>query len=189
VPTKDKKYNVWVGTVRIKGFPFKKKRGFKTKAEARKWENMIKASYKEMKLRSELLHETHKADFLSSEGMNQFKFLSEKYSHFLSNPYNTLPDLIEEIFRDFDLPYTYNDIKKIVRRKKNTKVPVSLRTKIMKRDGHRCVLCGATAEDAQLHVDHIISTDRGGLTEERNLRTLCAKCNFGKSNKPFLMTG
>jgi hypothetical protein len=60
----------------------------------------------------------------------------------------------------------------------------SLRYDIMKRDGFRCVLCGATAEDGvKLHVDHIKPVSKGGKTEHSNLRTLCERCNLGKKAK------
>lgn len=60
----------------------------------------------------------------------------------------------------------------------------SLRYDIMKRDGFKCVLCGMSAKDgAILHVDHIIPVSKGGKSEKDNLRTLCERCNLGKSNK------
>lgn len=60
----------------------------------------------------------------------------------------------------------------------------SLRYDIMKRDGFRCQLCGASARDgAKLHVDHIVPVSKGGKTTKDNLRTLCSHCNLGKSNK------
>jgi hypothetical protein len=60
----------------------------------------------------------------------------------------------------------------------------ALRYDIMKRDGFRCVLCGArAAEGAKLHVDHIKPIAKGGKTEASNLRTLCDRCNLGKSDK------
>lgn len=60
----------------------------------------------------------------------------------------------------------------------------SLRYDIMKKDGFKCVLCGRTVKDGvKLHVDHIIPIAKGGKTEKNNLRTLCASCNFGKSDK------
>lgn len=61
----------------------------------------------------------------------------------------------------------------------------SLRYNVMKRDGFRCVLCGATAKDenVKLHVDHITPISKGGKTELSNLRTLCERCNLGKGNK------
>ena len=60
----------------------------------------------------------------------------------------------------------------------------SMRYDILKRDGFRCVLCGMSVKDgAVLHVDHIIPVSKGGKSVPDNLRTLCEKCNLGKSNK------
>ena len=60
----------------------------------------------------------------------------------------------------------------------------SLRYDIMKRDGFKCVICGATAKDGvKLHVDHIVPVSKGGKTVPDNLRTLCANCNLGKRAK------
>ena len=60
----------------------------------------------------------------------------------------------------------------------------SLRYDVLKRDGFKCQICGASAQDgATLHVDHIIPVSKGGKTEMSNLQTLCDRCNLGKSNK------
>lgn len=59
------------------------------------------------------------------------------------------------------------------------------RFKVMKRDGFKCVMCGASpAKDPSvvLHIDHIIPWSKGGETVEKNLQTLCQNCNLGKSN-------
>ncbi len=54
----------------------------------------------------------------------------------------------------------------------------------MRRDGFKCQICGSTAKDGvKLHVDHIIPVSKGGKTEPKNLRTLCDRCNLGKSDK------
>lgn len=64
------------------------------------------------------------------------------------------------------------------------KMTNSLRYDVLKRDGFRCVLCGATARDgAKLHVDHIVPVSKGGKTVMSNLRTLCDRCNLGKRDK------
>lgn len=64
------------------------------------------------------------------------------------------------------------------------KMTDSLRYDILRRDGFRCQLCGATQKDGyRLHVDHIIPVSRGGQTVPSNLRTLCERCNMGKSDK------
>ena len=60
----------------------------------------------------------------------------------------------------------------------------SLRYDILQRDNFRCQICGSTAQDGvKLHVDHIIPVSKGGKTERSNLRTLCDRCNSGKSDK------
>lgn len=59
------------------------------------------------------------------------------------------------------------------------------RFRVMKRDGFRCVLCGASPAlnvGCELHIDHIIPWSHGGETIEENLRTLCSNCNLGRSN-------
>lgn len=68
----------------------------------------------------------------------------------------------------------------------------SLRYDVLRRDGFRCQICGATQKDGvKLHVDHIFPVSKGGKTEISNLRTLCERCNMGKRDKvenvePFL---
>ena len=59
-------------------------------------------------------------------------------------------------------------------------VGLSLRYQIMKRDGFKCVLCGATSEDSKLEIDHIQPVIEGGNSDIENLQTLCFECNRGK---------
>jgi hypothetical protein len=54
------------------------------------------------------------------------------------------------------------------------------RFRILKRDGFRCVYCGATPDVSQLHVDHYQPRSRGGTDHPSNLRTACASCNRSK---------
>jgi len=66
------------------------------------------------------------------------------------------------------------------------KVPLGLRYNVLRRDSFKCVLCGnspATDPSCKLHVDHIEPISKNGKTMQSNLRTLCADCNIGKSNK------
>jgi hypothetical protein len=59
-----------------------------------------------------------------------------------------------------------------------------VRWRVLTRDGHRCVACGACPfEDrgVKLHVDHIVPVCRGGTDEESNLRVLCSGCNQGRA--------
>lgn len=65
-----------------------------------------------------------------------------------------------------------------------SKLSKKLRYEILERDNYKCVLCGRSADDGVvLHVDHIIPISKGGKTVAENLRTLCADCNLGKSDK------
>ena len=69
-------------------------------------------------------------------------------------------------------------------RSERAKMTDSLRYDILKRDNFRCQICGSSAQDGvKLHVDHIIPVSKGGQTIASNLRTLCDRCNMGKSDK------
>jgi hypothetical protein len=60
----------------------------------------------------------------------------------------------------------------------------ALRVDILRRDGFRCRMCGASADEGStLHVDHILPVSRGGRTLPENLQALCQSCNLGKSNR------
>jgi hypothetical protein len=68
---------------------------------------------------------------------------------------------------------------------KTPRKPISARHRfeILKRDGFRCQLCGASSEDKKrLHVDHKVPLAKGGSNEDDNLWTLCERCNLGKSD-------
>jgi hypothetical protein len=65
------------------------------------------------------------------------------------------------------------------------KLTAAVRYAVFNRDDFRCVLCGAdaaTERDIKLHVDHIMPVSKGGKTVMNNLRTLCSRCNIGKSD-------
>ncbi|HEV7246871.1 MAG TPA: HNH endonuclease [Shinella sp.] len=57
-----------------------------------------------------------------------------------------------------------------------------LRMKILKRDGRKCRICGRNPDnhlDLELHVHHIRPWSKGGITDEKNLITLCNTCHNG----------
>ena len=58
----------------------------------------------------------------------------------------------------------------------------SIRYEVLKRAGFRCELCGISAEEKSLEVDHIHPWSKGGETVMENLQLLCSRCNQGKSN-------
>lgn len=59
---------------------------------------------------------------------------------------------------------------------------VSTRTRfeVFKRDGFKCVYCGASPLNGALHVDHVEPVSKGGDSTPANLVTACDKCNLGK---------
>lgn len=68
----------------------------------------------------------------------------------------------------------------------------SLDTKreILKRDGYKCVVCGASRQSGvELHVDHIKPKDKGGRATVENGQTLCAMHNYRKKNLGQTETG
>lgn len=65
-------------------------------------------------------------------------------------------------------------------------ISTRLRYEILCRDGHRCVDCGASAQDdplVRLEIDHRIPVSKGGTNDPGNLQTLCWACNNGKSDR------
>ncbi|MCL2444512.1 HNH endonuclease [Candidatus Saccharibacteria bacterium] len=61
-----------------------------------------------------------------------------------------------------------------------------LREEIKKRDAYRCKRCGVSVSDEPnllLEIDHITPLSRGGMTTEKNLQTLCWRCNRSKGAK------
>jgi uncharacterized membrane protein len=79
---------------------------------------------------------------------------------------------------------THQSTQEFLRQRERSLMTSSLRVKILRRDGSRCRMCGASvANGAILHVDHIIPVSRGGRTIPENLQALCDSCNLGKSNR------
>jgi ATP adenylyltransferase len=56
----------------------------------------------------------------------------------------------------------------------------SLRYEVLKRAGFRCELCGISADERAIEVDHIIPRKHGGEDDPTNLQALCFKCNANK---------
>ena len=58
-------------------------------------------------------------------------------------------------------------------------IPDELRDRVLKRDGCRCVKCGAKSP---LEIDHVLPVSAGGESKYENLQTLCRSCNRRKRN-------
>ena len=59
------------------------------------------------------------------------------------------------------------------RRKSSGYISGTLRYEILKRAKFRCELCGISAEQKALEVDHILPRNNGGSDEQSNLQALC----------------
>lgn len=60
-------------------------------------------------------------------------------------------------------------------------IPTSVKLEVWKRDGGKCVMCGATDD---LHFDHIVPFSKGGTSRVTdNIQLLCARHNLRKSAK------
>lgn len=63
-------------------------------------------------------------------------------------------------------------------------IDLSLRDRIFRRDGFRCVYCGLVFPGEQLSLDHVQPRMRGGDNSEGNLVTACQPCNTRKGAQP-----
>ena len=59
-------------------------------------------------------------------------------------------------------------------------IPGSVRYEVLKRAKFRCELCGISADDKALEVDHIIPRNKGGSDDPSNFQSLCYSCNAMK---------
>jgi ATP adenylyltransferase len=59
----------------------------------------------------------------------------------------------------------------------------TLRYDILKRAKFRCELCGISADEKALEVDHIVPRNRGGTDDLPNLQALCYSCNAMKRDR------
>ncbi len=66
------------------------------------------------------------------------------------------------------------------RARDSREVPGSLRYQVLSKAKFRCELCGISAEDKALDVDHIVPVNKGGKTVIENLQALCYTCNSQK---------
>ena len=69
------------------------------------------------------------------------------------------------------------------RRKSSGYISGTIRYEILKRAKFRCELCGISAEQKALEVDHIIPRNHGGTDDQSNLQTLCYSCNAMKRDR------
>jgi hypothetical protein len=119
-------------------------------------------------------------DYLSR---HNFPFRLKTYMNFFGG-LGRLAQLIEKV-EDGQLPESVL-YQRIEREKKRRSISLKDRTAILKRDGYRCVKCGASPKkdpSVTLHVDHIVPDKKGGTSGLDNLQTLCFDCNEGKKDR------
>ncbi len=68
------------------------------------------------------------------------------------------------------------------RRRSNEPISGSIRYEVLKRAEFRCELCGISAEEKSLEVDHIHPKSLGGKDDLSNYQALCYSCNASKAN-------
>ncbi|RRQ23801.1 HNH endonuclease [Guyparkeria sp. SCN-R1] len=77
---------------------------------------------------------------------------------------------------DAELPPQHSD-----QQPRRRVIPSAVKLEVWKRDGGKCVECGATDE---LHFDHIVPYSKGGTSlKAENVQLLCARHNLAKSTK------
>ena len=69
------------------------------------------------------------------------------------------------------------------RRKSSGYISGTIRYEILKRAKFRCELCGISAKQKALEVDHIIPRNHGGTDDQSNLQALCYSCNAMKRDR------
>ena len=59
----------------------------------------------------------------------------------------------------------------------------SIKYEVLKRARFHCELCGVSAEERALEVDHIVPRSKGGLDDNSNYQALCYRCNAMKRDR------
>ena len=74
-------------------------------------------------------------------------------------------------------PFATSSYQQARRDGRRAEIPNSLRRRILERDSHRCVYCGAPAT----HVDHSVPRALGGTDHPSNLASACEPCHKQKT--------
>ena len=94
-----------------------------------------------------------------------------------------VPDLVgpRECMRDSS-HFGFVGVSNLPKSKTQHAPSKKLRLSVIRRDEFRCRVCGRSPSnyvDVELHVHHIIPWGIGGMTEEKNLITICKTCHDG----------
>ncbi len=69
------------------------------------------------------------------------------------------------------------------RKKSSGYISGTIRYEVLKRAKFRCELCGISADQKALEVDHILPRNSGGTDDLSNLQALCYSCNSMKRDR------
>lgn len=69
------------------------------------------------------------------------------------------------------------------RRKSTGYISGTIRYEVLKRAKFRCELCGISADEKALEVDHILPRNHGGSDDISNFQALCYSCNATKRDR------
>ena len=140
-------------------------RRYALRRERELFDSLIKKAIVEFRINVELNLTTLKGYYLKGK--------SELFSS------EQIESLLKRISHKRNGYYLDQGVWESISRVERGKVSNKLRFAVYKRDGNKCVRCGATEG---LEVDHIFPVSRGGKTEIDNLQTLCHNCNTSKAN-------
>lgn len=153
------------------------------------------------KKEKETIYRIKKSNVLSNlKSRKRINIVDEEGYYLNPNPcywcHESLPDVTYD-FGDFDEYDVFFLCEKCTMKLKNMTMKVleielkpvynglSLRFKVLERDGFQCVYCGRNPleDKVKLHVDHVIPKSKGGLDVMENLVTACTDCNLGKTDR------
>jgi diadenosine tetraphosphate (Ap4A) HIT family hydrolase len=92
-----------------------------------------------------------------------------------------LINLLEDKIREYEAKR--EDAHWEHRKRSREAISGSIRYEVLKRASFRCELCGISAQDKNLEVDHITPKSLGGADEITNYQALCYTCNAQKNNR------
>lgn len=69
------------------------------------------------------------------------------------------------------------------RRKSTGYISGTIKYEVLKRARYRCELCGISADEKALEVDHILPRNHGGSNDASNFQALCFSCNSMKRDR------
>jgi 5-methylcytosine-specific restriction endonuclease McrA len=128
---------------------------------------------------------------------NKEKIIEQRKGHYQANKEDVLKRVKKYRQSERGKETIYKSHLKRKSYKHKVKFTSHERKQILDRDNWKCQSCGIKVHDirkrvekmtieerkSKAHIDHIIPISKGGNSEPRNLRILCATCNLSKSDK------